>query len=249
MVLRAYKTRRILLFWSLFIGVSAIYGSLMMFIDPSGRLLGMDKMLGYFEVLPLSEYLYQDYVFPGIALLVINGITNLYASYLIIRNKKLGDILGMVFGMTLMAWITIQFIIFPFNVMSTAYFIFGFLQFITGYMTLVFRKQEEFKFNIDDYPYINPESTTLVVYFSRMGYTRKIAYEIANRKRCAIYEIKHSTEVVKAQYRHLIDEEKCRVTEWRFGPITGKYVIYRGESCEVNGIHYLNVEAYLKGLA
>ena len=195
MVLRAYKTRRILLFWSLFIGVSAIYGSLMMFIDPSGRLLGMDKMLGYFEVLPLSEYLYQDYVFPGIALLVINGITNLYASYLIIRNKKLGDILGMVFGMTLMVWITIQFIIFPFNVMSTAYFIFGFLQFITGYMTLVFRKQEEFKFNIDDYPYINPESTTLVVYFSRMGYTRKIAYEIANRKRCAIYEIKTQEDV------------------------------------------------------
>lgn len=24
---------------------------------------------------------------------------------------------------------------------------------------------------------------------------------------------------------------------------------YRGESCDVNGIHYLNVEAYLKGLA
>ncbi len=66
---------------------------------------------------------------------------------------------------------------------------------------------------------------------------------------CAIYEIKHSTEVVKAQYRHLIDEEKCKATEWRFGPITGKYVIYRGESCDVNGIHYLNVEAYLKGLA
>ena len=66
---------------------------------------------------------------------------------------------------------------------------------------------------------------------------------------CAIYEIKHSTEVVKAQYRHLIDEEKCKATEWRFGPITGKFVIYRGESCEVNGIHYLNVEEYLKGLA
>ena len=66
---------------------------------------------------------------------------------------------------------------------------------------------------------------------------------------CAIYEIKHSTEVAEAQYRHLIDEEKCKATEWRFGPITGKYVIYRGESCEVNGIHYLNVEDYLKDLA
>ena len=66
---------------------------------------------------------------------------------------------------------------------------------------------------------------------------------------CAIYEVKHSTEIAETQYRHLIDEEKCKATEWRFGTITGKYVIYRGESCEVNGIHYLNVEEYLKGLA
>ena len=66
---------------------------------------------------------------------------------------------------------------------------------------------------------------------------------------CAIYEVEHSTEIAEAQYRHLIDEEKCKATEWRFGTITGKYVIYRGESCEVNGIHYLNVKEYLKGLS
>lgn len=43
--------------------------------------------------------------------------------------------------------------------------------------------------------------------------------------------------------------ECLKATERRFGPITDKYVIYRGESCEVNGIYYLNVEEYLKGLA
>jgi len=63
-----------------------------------------------------------------------------------------------------------------------------------------------------------------------------------------IYEIKHSTGVVEKQYQHLIDEEKCKATEWRYGSITGKYVIYRGESCDVNGIHYLNVEEYLKNI-
>ena len=65
---------------------------------------------------------------------------------------------------------------------------------------------------------------------------------------CSIYEVKHSTEAVEAQYRHLVDEEKCATTEFRYGPITGKYVIYRGETQDVNGIHYLNVEEYLKGL-
>ena len=65
---------------------------------------------------------------------------------------------------------------------------------------------------------------------------------------CSIYEVKHSTEAVEAQYRHLVDEEKCKTTEFRFGPITGKYVIYRGKTQDINGIHYLNVEEYLKGL-
>ena len=66
---------------------------------------------------------------------------------------------------------------------------------------------------------------------------------------CAIYEIKHSAEVVEKQYQHLIDDEKCKATEWRYGSITGKYVIYRGESCDVKGIQYLNVEEYLKSLS
>lgn len=65
---------------------------------------------------------------------------------------------------------------------------------------------------------------------------------------CSIFEIKHSAESVPEQYRHLVDEDKCRDTEFRFGPITGKYVIYRGETQYVNGIQYMNVEEYLKGL-
>ena len=66
---------------------------------------------------------------------------------------------------------------------------------------------------------------------------------------CSIYEVKHSAEAVEAQYQHLIDEEKCRATEFRFGPITGKYVIYCGDTHDVNGIHYWNVEEYLKNLS
>ncbi len=65
---------------------------------------------------------------------------------------------------------------------------------------------------------------------------------------CEIYEIKHSKEVVEAQYRHLINGEKCAETEHRFGQITGRYVVYRGGETEVDGVQYLNVEQYLKSL-
>lgn len=65
---------------------------------------------------------------------------------------------------------------------------------------------------------------------------------------CEIYEVKYSKEQVPAQYRHLKNEEKCAMTTHRYGKITGKYVIYRGKSTELDGIRYWNVEEYLKSL-
>lgn len=65
---------------------------------------------------------------------------------------------------------------------------------------------------------------------------------------CRVYEIKHSAEAVPEQCRHLLDESKCVETEFRYGPIEGKYVIYRGEPKEVGDVTYLNVEEYLRKL-
>ena len=66
---------------------------------------------------------------------------------------------------------------------------------------------------------------------------------------CALYEIKHSKEIVENQYRHLVDEEKIAKIEEHYGKISGRYVLYRGEDCMLeNGIQYLNVEKYLKTL-
>ena len=63
---------------------------------------------------------------------------------MLLFKKKLGVILGGIFGVTLMLWICIQFYMFPLNFMSTIYFVFGFLQAATGYAALVFLKQETF---------------------------------------------------------------------------------------------------------
>ena len=70
-----------------------------------------------------------------------------------------------------------------------------------------------------------------------------------NAKTCEIYEIKHNQEIVKEQYRHLIDKEKIEKTEFRYGKIVKKVVIYRGDNKTLeNGIEYRNVEDYLKSL-
>ena len=63
---------------------------------------------------------------------------------------------------------------------------------------------------------------------------------------CQIFEIKHSAFAVPSQYRHLIDEKKCAQTEHRFGPITGRFVLYRGKTQVIENIQYQNVEEYLR---
>ncbi len=187
---RYEKTRKVLIFWCLFIGIGALAGGIGMLSDPTGKVMGMDVVLHYLQVLPFADVLFQNYVFPGIALIIVNGITNITASILLFMRKKSGIILGAIFGVTLMLWIVIQFIIFPMNFMSILYFIFGIMQAITGYMCYVFYSQETFDFNVNDYKNISTKSDTLVVYFSRMNYTKKIAYEMADKNSYEIYEIR-----------------------------------------------------------
>ena len=65
---------------------------------------------------------------------------------------------------------------------------------------------------------------------------------------CRIYEIKHSAKVNEKQTLHLRDVEKCQIIENRFGPISGKFVLYRGKDTFAEGVQYLNVENFLCGL-
>ena len=85
---RSQVAGRWLLFWTLFIGIGAVAGASGMLLDPSGKAMGMDAMLPYFQVMPLAEYLYQDFLFPGIALLIVNGLTNLTAAVLLLLKRK-----------------------------------------------------------------------------------------------------------------------------------------------------------------
>ena len=60
-----------------------------------------------------------------------------------------------------------------------------------------------------------------------------------------IFEIKYSKEIAKEQMRFLLDKEKCEKTEFQFGKIRKKTVLYRGENKMVDGVHYKNIEEYL----
>lgn len=82
--------RGFILFWTIFIALGAFAGSILMLIKPDGSLVFLDGLLPYFSVLPFSDILFQDNIFSGIMLFIINGVTNLIAFILILLNRKSG---------------------------------------------------------------------------------------------------------------------------------------------------------------
>lgn len=89
----------------------------------------------------------------------------------------------------------------------------------------------------------NPDKEVFVLQFAIGEFDMVVSDPAAAS--CRIYEIKHSDQVVAEQYRHLTDADKCAQTTHRYGEIVERVILYRGESCEVEGIHYRNVEEYL----
>ena len=66
---------------------------------------------------------------------------------------------------------------------------------------------------------------------------------------CEIYEVKHSDKSDKNQLKHLLNKEHLELTAKKYGKITGKYVLYNGESGTVlKGCEYRNVAEYLRNL-
>lgn len=128
--------RGALLFWCIFIAVGAAGGAILFWANPHGEMWNMANMLPYFQVLPFADFFFQDFIWCGIALLCVNGITNATATVLILRRNPWGLTLGTVFGITLILWILLQLYIFPLNAMDIIYLGFGILQTITGLYAL-----------------------------------------------------------------------------------------------------------------
>ena len=190
---RYEKARIILIVQTAFIGMGALGGAIAMFIDPTGQSTGMAGLLPGLNKLPFADVLFKNLVFSGISLLIVNGLSNLTAMFLLLERKHIGVKLGFAFGITLMLWICIQFYIVPPNFMSSIYFVFGAAQAATGYAAWVFCCQVHFCVSEKEYPNIGKAPDRLVVYFSRMGYTKKAALEEAERTGACVFEVR-STE-------------------------------------------------------
>lgn len=95
------SVRRSLGILQLLIGIGAVPAGVGLVLDPSGAGLGFD--IRWLEASP-----FRDFLFPGLFLLIVNGLGNLLGSVASFRGWRQAGNLGLALGILLVLWILLQ---------------------------------------------------------------------------------------------------------------------------------------------
>lgn len=129
-------------FFTLFIGIGAVIGAVMMWSDPSGVRFEMDPLLVMLrDKMPWPDVFFKDFIPSGIVLLLLNGFTQFTAAYLLFRKHRLAHHAVLVCGIIMMLWIVLEWYVWGFNFMSNIFFVFGLIETVLALLSLKKAKQ------------------------------------------------------------------------------------------------------------
>ena len=124
-------------FLTLFIGIGAVVGALMMWIDPSGQKWGMEPLLEMLRAkMPWPDVFFKNFIPSGFVLLAVNGLTQFLATILLFKKHRLAPHAVFACGIILMLWIVLEWWVWGFNFMSNIYFVFGLIEVVVAVVSL-----------------------------------------------------------------------------------------------------------------
>ena len=122
---------------TLFIGIGAVAGAVMMWIDPSGVSWGGEPLLVMLrDKMPWPGVFFRDFIPSGFALLFVNGITQLAAAYLLFKKHRFAPYAVLACGIILMLWIAFEWWIWGFNAVCNIYFALGLVEVVAAIISL-----------------------------------------------------------------------------------------------------------------
>lgn len=122
---------------TLFIGIGAVAGAVMMWIDPTGQMWGGEPLLEMLRAkMPWPDVFFKNFIPSGFVLLGLNGITQFVAAYLLFKKHRLAQYAVLVCGIILMLWIILEWWVWGFNVVCNIYFVLGLVETITAVIML-----------------------------------------------------------------------------------------------------------------
>ena len=114
---------------TLFIGVGAVAGAVMMWIDPTGATWGGEPLLEMLGAkMPWPDVFFRDFIPSGFVLLGLNGITQFVSACLLFKKHRLAQKAVLACGIILMLWIVLEWWVWGFNAMSNIFFMLGLVE-------------------------------------------------------------------------------------------------------------------------
>lgn len=120
-----------------FVGIGAIVGAVMMWIDPTGAIWGGEPLLEMLRAkMPWQDVFFRDYILSGFVLLAVNGLPQFLAALMLFKKHPFAYWTVLVCGIILMLWIALEWWVWGFNAMSNVFFILGLLEIILAGISL-----------------------------------------------------------------------------------------------------------------
>lgn len=120
-----------------FVGIGAIVGAVMMWIDPTGAIWGGEPLLEMLRAkMPWPDVFFRDFIPSGFVLLAVNGLPQFLAALMLFKKHPLAHWAVLVCGIILMLWIALEWWVWGFNAMSNVFFILGLLEIILAGISL-----------------------------------------------------------------------------------------------------------------
>lgn len=124
-------------FLTLFIGIGAVGGAVMMWIDPTGIAWGGEPLLDLLRAkMPWSDIFFRNFIPSGFVLLALNGLPQIAAAILLFKNHRIAHWAVLVCGIILMLWIVLEWWVWGFNAISNLYFVFGLVEAVAALLNI-----------------------------------------------------------------------------------------------------------------
>ena len=124
-------------FLTLFIGIGAVGGAVMMWIDPTGIAWGGEPLLDLLRAkMPWSDIFFRNFIPSGFVLLALNGLPQIAAAILLFKNHRLAHWAVLVCGIILMLWIVLEWWVWGVNAISNLYFVFGLVEAVAALLNI-----------------------------------------------------------------------------------------------------------------